>query len=114
MLDFRCTFVHQPSSLLRQRTDVLGKLRHLHLDLGQYTVRSRDNRTRLAGPLLACAHAGLSTLALVAITDAGDDPLRMADLVQRAEECAPALEDLVLSMTDELATVARDLEEELS
>lgn len=67
-----------------------------------------------AGPLLACAHAGLATLALVAITDAGDEPLRMAELVERAERCAPALEDLVLAMTDDLSAVAREMEEELA
>ena len=67
-----------------------------------------------AGPLIAGAHAGLSMLAFVAITDAGDEPLRMAELVARAEDCAPALEDLITSLAPDLSRAAHELEEELS
>jgi purine-nucleoside phosphorylase len=66
-----------------------------------------------SAPLLACAHAGLATLALVAVTDRTGEPLRMAELVARAEACAPALEDLLAAMADDLASLADDLEEEL-
>lgn len=68
----------------------------------------------LSAPLLACAHAGLAALALVAITDRDDEPLRMAELVARADACAPALEDLVLALRDDLASVAAELAEELA
>ncbi len=68
----------------------------------------------LSAPLHACAHAGLATLALLAVTDAGDEPVRMAELVARAEACAPALEDLLLALREDLAAVARELEEEYS
>jgi hypothetical protein len=67
----------------------------------------------LAGPLIAGAHAGLPALVLVAITDSGEEPLRMAQLVDRAEACAPALEDLVQALVPDLVEVARDLEDEL-
>lgn len=68
----------------------------------------------LAGPLLACAHAGLPTLTLVAVTDSGEEPLRMAELVQRAEQCAPALEEILLAMAPDLAAASAELAEELS
>ena len=67
----------------------------------------------LADPLIAAAHAGLATLALVALTDSGDEPLRMAELVDRAEACAPALEDLIVALAPDLAEVARELEQEV-
>lgn len=66
----------------------------------------------LAGPLLACAHAGLTALTLIAITEADDQPLRMSDLVARSEACAPALEDLVLALRRDLARAATELAEE--
>lgn len=66
----------------------------------------------LSSPLLACAHAGLATLSLVAVTDRGDEVLRMSDLVARAEQSAPALEDLLLALVRDLATLASEIEEE--
>ncbi|TDJ77152.1 MAG: hypothetical protein E2O39_02425 [Planctomycetota bacterium] len=66
----------------------------------------------VADPLLACAHAGLSVLALVALTDAGDRPLKLEELVTRAEVCAPALEDLITDLAPDLCAAARELEEE--
>ena len=62
----------------------------------------------LADPLIAAAHAGLSFLTVVAVTDCGAEPLRMADLVERAEACAPALEELVLHLGPDLAELAGD------
>jgi purine nucleoside phosphorylase len=67
----------------------------------------------LSSPLHACAHAGLTTLALVAVTDREDEPLRMSQLVARAEQVAPALEDLILALLDDVADLAAGLEEEL-
>ncbi len=67
-----------------------------------------------SAPLLACTHAGLSVLALVAITDQGDEPLRMAELVARAESTAPALDDLILALADDLNRYAAELNEELA
>jgi len=67
----------------------------------------------LAGPLLACAHAGMTALTLVALTEAADEPLRMAELVARAEACAPALEELVAALEPSLARLAAELAEEL-
>lgn len=68
----------------------------------------------LADPLLACAHSGLVVLALVAVTDDGDGPLRIADLVARSEACAPALEEVLARLSGSLAEVAREIEEEVS
>jgi len=68
----------------------------------------------LADPLLACAHSGLVVVALVAVTDDSDKPLRIADLVARSEACAPALEEVLARLSGSLAEVARELEEELS
>jgi purine-nucleoside phosphorylase len=67
----------------------------------------------VADPYLACAHTGLSVLAIVALTDAGDRPLKLEELVTRAEACAPVLEDLVTALLPDLCTVARELEEEV-
>lgn len=68
----------------------------------------------LAGPLLACAHAGLTTVTLVAVTEADDGPMRMSDLVARAEELAPALEDLVVALGPDLAETAAELAEDFA
>lgn len=67
----------------------------------------------LADPLIAAAHAGLATLALAAVADAAEAPLRMAELIQRAETCAPALEDLIQNLEADLTAVAQELELEL-
>jgi len=76
----------------------------------------------IAGPLLACAHAGLTALTLVAVTDdarqvpvAGDSAaLDMAQLVARAEQVAPALEDLLQSLLPEIGELANEREAEFS
>lgn len=67
---------------------------------------------RLADPVLAAAHASLATLALVAVTDRGDERLGMEELVRRADAVAPELEDLVLAIAPELADVAARLRDE--
>lgn len=63
----------------------------------------------LATPLLSCAHAGLSVLALVAVTDAGDGLQDMGGLVAQAEKLAPAIEDLLVDLAADLARTASDL-----
>jgi purine-nucleoside phosphorylase len=74
----------------------------------------------LAGPLLACAHAGLTALTLVAITDGPVQPdavsqgLNMAELVASAEKAAPAMEDLIHSLLADLGRVANEREAEYS
>lgn len=70
----------------------------------------------LAGPLLASAHAGLALLAIVAVIDDGkgrQGTLRLGDLIERAEACAPALEDLLGALLPDLSAVARSLAEEM-
>ncbi|MEZ6013741.1 MAG: hypothetical protein R3F49_01390 [Planctomycetota bacterium] len=67
---------------------------------------------RLADPLVAAAHASLATLALVGVTDRGEERLSMEELVRRADAVAPALEDLVLAITPELAALAERLRDE--
>lgn len=67
----------------------------------------------LAGPLLACAHAGISTLTLVAVTDDGEGPTAMVELVQRAEALAPQLETLIAELTPDLVRAADELQQEL-
>ena len=64
----------------------------------------------LADPLIAAAHAGLATLALIAIADRADAPLRMAELIERADRCAPALEDLIGALDGDLLQAAQHLE----
>lgn len=64
----------------------------------------------LAAPLIAAAHAGLATLALVAVADSAHKPLRMAELVQGADACAPAIEDLIQALAPDVAEVATELE----
>jgi purine-nucleoside phosphorylase len=76
----------------------------------------------IAGPLLACAHAGLTALTLVAITDgpvqadqaSSGEALDMAELVASAERAAPALEDLIQSLLADLGQVASEREAEYS
>ena len=83
-------------------------------ELGWYTAAGADVAVQdLAAPLIACAHAGLAALAVVALTDSGRDPLRLQQIVERSEACAPALEDLLTTCAGDFAEVARELEEEL-
>lgn len=64
---------------------------------------------RLADPLIAAAHAGLSCLALVAVTDAvGEHDLDVATLVARAQQTSPSLDRLVDAVARTLGEVARE------
>ena len=63
----------------------------------------------LADPLLASAHAGLACLALVAVTDAGDEPGDLGQLVAAADRLAPALEDLIVALVPDLRRAADEL-----
>ena len=63
----------------------------------------------LADPLLASAHAGLACLALVAVTDAGDEPGDLGQLVAAADKLAPALEDLIVALVPDLRRAADEL-----
>lgn len=66
----------------------------------------------LATPLLACAHAGLAVLAVVAVTDSGAGLQRVGDLVAQADKLAPAIEELLTSLAPDLAKVATELADE--
>ncbi|MEM6674651.1 MAG: hypothetical protein AAF726_17525 [Planctomycetota bacterium] len=68
---------------------------------------------RLADPLVAAAHAGLSALSLVAVSDlAGEEDLDVATLVARAARTAPTLDRLLTETAQRLAPVARARAEE--
>jgi len=65
----------------------------------------------LASPLIASAHAGLATLAIVAVSDVASDdraapggarPTDVAELVQRACDAEPELERLLLELVTDL------------
>ena len=60
---------------------------------------------RLATSLVAAAHAGLGTLAIVLVTHTGDAPVDIAEVASVSSELAPALDDL-------LWEVARNVESE--
>lgn len=62
----------------------------------------------LDGPALACAHAGLSLLALAGVTDDGDGHADLRRIVERAERLAPAIEELVVACAPEAVRVARE------
>ena len=65
----------------------------------------------LAPPLIACGHAGLACLAIVAVTDDGTaGATGVAALVEAAAALDPALEDLLLALPEDLARAvqARD------
>jgi purine-nucleoside phosphorylase len=63
----------------------------------------------LATPLLASAHAGLAMLAIVCITDGGEGIADVGAIVRRADEMAPALEDLVVALAPDLHKAANEL-----
>lgn len=64
---------------------------------------------RLGDPLIAAAHAGMGTLALVAITDvAGEHELDVATIVARAERTAPVLDQLVEDVAQQVGPLARE------
>lgn len=53
---------------------------------------------RLATPLLAAAHAGLGSLCVVVVTDAGEGPLDIARVAATSGRIAPALDDFLWSL----------------
>ncbi|MFT5288524.1 MAG: purine nucleoside phosphorylase [Planctomycetota bacterium] len=57
----------------------------------------------LQWPLLACAHAGLGLLSIVAISDANDGPADVPSLVEAAGVQARTLEDFILSLVPDLS-----------
>jgi len=62
----------------------------------------------LAAPLITAAHAGLAVLALVAVTDAFDaETTDVARLLEHAASAQPALEDLLLALTEHLAAAVQ-------
>ncbi len=64
----------------------------------------------LEAPLIAAAHAGLSTLAIVALTDLGERA-DLRRLLERSAEAAPALEDLLEALGPALAGALEAREE---
>jgi purine nucleoside phosphorylase len=63
----------------------------------------------LAGPLISAAHAGLSVLAVVAVTDAG--AVEVASLLEAAADAEPRLEQLLGSLFEEIHHAVVALEE---
>ena len=62
----------------------------------------------LAAPLITAAHAGLAVLAIVAVADAFDGRATdVARLLEHAARAQPALEDLLLALTEDLAAAVR-------
>lgn len=63
----------------------------------------------LATPLLAAAHAGLATLALVAVTQSGDEPAELGTILTATQTATAALEDWILALGADLGDAARAL-----
>lgn len=64
----------------------------------------------LEGPLLAAAHAGLRALAIVCVTDRGEEASDLARILARAEAMAPGLDELLAALGPELGRTAEELE----
>lgn len=63
----------------------------------------------LANPLIAAAHAGLAALCVVAVTDRGEGRLDMRAILDRSEQLAPALEELIEVLFPDLGALAQSL-----
>lgn len=61
----------------------------------------------LASPLLAAAHAGLSALVLMVVTDDGSRPVDLASILAASEEAAPRLDDWIHQLTASIQERAR-------
>lgn len=57
---------------------------------------------RLATPILAAAHAGLGSLCIVVVSDAGDGPLDIARVAATSGRVAPALDDFLWTLAAEV------------
>lgn len=66
----------------------------------------------LATPLIAAAHAGLSSLAIVALIDTAGEQLAVRRLLERAEKAAPLLEEGLIAAAEALAGLHFDGEDE--
>lgn len=66
----------------------------------------------LADPLIAMAHAGMGCLSLVALIGDSSAAEDVASLVQRSEDVAPSMDELLRALAPDLATVAHELREE--
>lgn len=62
----------------------------------------------LQNPLIAAAHAGFAALAIVCVTDAGEGASDVQGIVTRADALAAALEDLLVGLAGEIASIAID------
>ncbi|TAJ24265.1 MAG: hypothetical protein EPO68_01740 [Planctomycetota bacterium] len=63
----------------------------------------------LATPLLAAAHSGLATLALVAVTQGGSEPAELGAILTATQTATAALEDWILALGADLTGAARAL-----
>ena len=63
----------------------------------------------LADPLLASAHAGLSVLAVVAVTEDGEDTLDVRAVVAETQRLAPAIDELLQALAEDVARMAGEL-----
>lgn len=71
--------------------------------------------SELAAPLLAAAHAGLGTLALVVVAARGEESLDLARTTALAHAVAPALDDLLWELAAQVQREVRArLDEELA
>jgi purine-nucleoside phosphorylase len=62
----------------------------------------------LSAPIHSAAHAGLAALFIVAVTDAGERPVRVQRIARVAEKAQPMLERLLLALAPDLeVAVAR-------
>ncbi|MCY2960226.1 MAG: hypothetical protein NTY35_08670 [Planctomycetota bacterium] len=62
----------------------------------------------LQNPLIAAAHAGFAALAIVCVTDAGEGASDVKGIVMRADALAAALEDLLVALSGDIASIAID------
>jgi purine-nucleoside phosphorylase len=62
----------------------------------------------LATPLHACAHAGLSVLCLIAVTDAAPGIADLRGMVAHAARLAPAIEDLLCALVPAIGRAAAE------
>ncbi len=67
----------------------------------------------LASPLISSAHAGLSVLSIVAVTDDGEAGLDIRGIVAETEKLAPAIDELLTEMASELGALAREMRDEV-